>query len=167
MIFYLPIYKQTKEELEAFIDDKTQNEIEALAALENDGKVSDRLQTLVRSKIHTEYGRSWDQNRAVGWVSVSRGKNGFAFCIGKSNSLKSNSPKKYFELVPSGETHGSWQVIDFLSCNNPEKILSKFVDIFASIVAEGPFKACYIDDSSIRAVYKFVDWNGLIESYIE
>ncbi|QIL89604.1 hypothetical protein ACONUD_07540 [Microbulbifer harenosus] len=164
MIFYLPIYKQSKEEFNDFVASKAQKEIDNISLPENGGSVPDRLQIQIRSRLQTEYGCSWEQNRAVGWVKVARGKGGFSFFIAKSDKLKSKSPKKVFSLIEPNVIPGSWHVIDFSKCKNGEEVLGKFKEVLAGFVEEGDFKGCFVDLSQIQEIHKFVDWPGLIAS---
>ncbi len=164
MIFYLPIYKQTKEEFNEEVSKKAQKEIEALVTPETGGYVSQNLQMQIRSRLQKEFGCSWEENRALGWVKVARGKGGFSFFLAKSDKMKSKSPKKVFELIEPSVIPGSWHVINFESCRNSEEVIEKFKGVFSGFVAEGEFKGCFVDFSQIEAIYKFIDWKGLIAS---
>ncbi|WP_231615196.1 MULTISPECIES: hypothetical protein [unclassified Pseudoalteromonas] len=164
MIFYLPIYKDTKDEFEAYIKSLISKQIDELATPEMGGIVSPRIQSNIADRLQREYGRSWELNRAKGWLKVSLGKKGFIFSMAKADNHKTRKPKKYFELMLPEQTHGSWHVIDFSKCKTADDVMSKFESIFTSIVNDGLFKGCYVDDSQIRSIYKFIDWPTLIAS---
>lgn len=164
VIFYLPIYKDTKEEFESYINSLISKQIDELATHEVVGKVSYQMQTNIADGLEREYGRSWEFNRAKGWLRVSRGSGGFVFSLAKADSIKTRKPKKYFELMLPDQTYGGWHVIDFSKCKTADEVMGKFEEIFNSIVSDGIFKGCYIDDSQIRSIYKYVDWPAFIAS---
>lgn len=51
MIFYLPIYKQTKEAFDDEIAKRSQTKINKLATPETGGTVSAHMQTQIRSRL--------------------------------------------------------------------------------------------------------------------
>jgi hypothetical protein len=164
MIFYLPIYKLKKKELEGFVESEAIKEIDDLCSLDDGVHILDSTRSKIRSRHHDKYGLSWEQNRAVGWVKVCCCTGGFSFFIGVSNSINSKSPKKYFKSIASDIIQGTLHKINFSTCNNDDEVLQKFIDIFESFVAGGPFIGCYVDYAQIESVYKYVDWKALINS---
>lgn len=162
MYFYLPIYKETKEQFEDKYENAFAKRISELEA-QTDGVISQNMQIRIKDQLAKDMGRSWRENHAVGWIRVGKGKGGFTFIISKSNPERPRSPKRYFDLIPPDKCYGAYHVISFESCTNTAEVLGQFKRIFSEIVQDSPFKGCFVDDSQIVNLSDFIDWKALIE----
>jgi hypothetical protein len=158
--FYLPIYKTPKEQFFKKIDEKITRRKEEIAQ-ETGGTLSHERALLIADNIEKEYGRSWFENQARGWIKVGKGKGGFTFIPAKSNPLNPHKPKRYFEQIPPDKCFGGYHVITFEKCNSNEEFLNKFEEVFSAIVSQEPFKGCYVDDTQLKKLSKFIDWKAL------
>lgn len=157
MIFYLPIYNRTRPQFEEWLNYKIEKEL---------GKnIPYQLVVQVIDRIEREYGRSWEQNHAIGWIKIEKGQGGFSFVIAKTTgSMRSKKPLKYFELLNPEKCYGGYHTISFKMCNTPDDYMKKFEKIFYEITDQEPFKNCFIDYSQIISIYKHLDWNSLRDS---
>ncbi|RZM84083.1 hypothetical protein [Pseudoalteromonas rubra] len=162
MYFYLPIYKETKEQFEQNYEKKFAKRLSELEA-QTSGGVSDRMKLMMKDQLAKDMGRSWRENHALGWIRVGKGKGGFTFIISKSNPERPRSPKRYFDLIPPDKCYGNYHVISFEKCVTKEEVLKKFECIFSEIVEDSPFKGCFVDYSQITNLANFIDWKSLIE----
>lgn len=80
--------------------------------------------------------------------------------------MKSKKPSRYFELISPDKCYGGYHIISFKSCKTPDDYMEKFETIFREITEQEPFKDCFVDYSSIKSIYNYVDWNSLINSQI-
>ncbi|EGR0072895.1 hypothetical protein ACWOKL_004330, partial [Vibrio vulnificus] len=94
MYFYLPIYKETKEQFEERYENNFAKRISELEA-QGGNVISQRMQMRIKDQLAKDMGRSWRQNQAVGWIRVGKGKGGFTFIISKSNPERPRGPKRY------------------------------------------------------------------------
>ncbi|HHC6593924.1 TPA: hypothetical protein ACN4AN_003916 [Vibrio parahaemolyticus] len=83
MYFYLPIYKETKEQFEDKYENAFAKRISELEA-QTGGVISQNMQIRMKDQLAKDMGRSWRENNAVGWIRVGKGKGGFTFIISKS-----------------------------------------------------------------------------------
>ena len=162
MYFYLPIYKETKEQFEARYEKAFTKRVSELED-QTSGDVSARMKFMMKDQLAKEMGRSWRENHAIGWIRIGKGKGGFTFIISKSNPEKPMSPKRYFDLIPPDQCYGNYHVISFESCTNSEAVLKKFESIFSEIVEDTPFKGGFVDYSQIKNLADYIDWKSLIE----
>ncbi|BER96726.1 hypothetical protein VCSRO12_3545 [Vibrio cholerae] len=162
MYFYLPIYKETEEQFEKRYEKNFAKRISELEA-QSGNVISQRMQMRIKDQLAKDMGRSWQQNQAVGWIRVGKGKGGFTFIISKSNPERPRGPKRYFDRIPPDECYGGYHVISFETCTNSAEVLDLFKRIFSEIVEDSPFKGCFVDDSQIVNLADFIDWKALID----
>lgn len=157
MIFYLPIYRQSPEDFRIWLQNKIDIAIENIK-VDDSTIVSERLKTRIIMDYENKYGRSWPENCAVGWLKILKGTYGFIFILGKSTPFRSKYPKKYFEQIHPQKTVGGYHNLSFSKCLNANDILNRFREIFKEITSLEPFRGCYIDDTQIVDIYKYVNW---------
>jgi hypothetical protein len=165
MVFYLPIYK-SKNHQQKFIEwlnGKIQKSLSNLE-IKSGIPISSRMKLQTEAENEKKYGRSWEQNRAVGWIIINKALGGFTFTISKAYPFSNNLSKKQFEGIPPDKCVGCWHIISFEECTTFESILLKFKSFFKEITSSETFKGCFVDDSSIESIYKFVDWKSFIHS---
>lgn len=162
MLFYLPIFRRTREQHEQSIQgriDRRIKDIEAKTGL----PVPRRLADSIIDRIERDSGRSWEQNDAVGWIAVQRGLRGFSFSAAQSVPAVPRKPARYFERIP-WEQYPPAHVISFATCRTTAAVVKRFESICQNIVREGRFMGCFVDLSQIVEISNFVDWIGLISS---
>lgn len=128
---------------------------------------SDFQKMQIETEIERKYGRSWDMNRAVGWIKINKALGGFSFTVAKAIPFSNLYPKKLFESIPPDKCVGGWHVITIAEGTSSDKILSIFKSFFIEVVSSKPFKGCFVDDTAIVSLYKFVDWNSLISAQLD
>lgn len=158
--FYLPIFKITKEQFFEKIDDKITKRKEEIAQTIG-GNLLHASALNIADDIEKEYGGSWFENQAKGWIKVGKGKGGFTFIPAKSNPQNPHKPKRYFEQISPDKCFGGYHIISFEKCNSNEDFLKKFKEIFSDIVSQEPFKGCYVDDTQLKKLSEFIDWKAL------
>jgi len=123
-IFYLPIYRETKSAFNKMYVADLRKILQELKDACN-GSIPNRMKMQTEHELFVKYGKSWEQNRAVGWVSVKIGIGGFDFYIGKAQPFRSKIPRKSFVALEKNEQVGEWHTIMFDMCKSNRAIPSK------------------------------------------
>lgn len=46
-----------------------------------------KLQIAITDRVEKEFGITWEQNYAVGWIKIEKGQGGFSFILAKSTTF--------------------------------------------------------------------------------
>jgi hypothetical protein len=95
MIFYLPIYKEFKDDFDKMYYKDINDEITEIENKIN-LKLSENMRMQTELEYYKKYGKSWEQNRAVGWIKIELGRGGFNINVAKAHPYRSKIPKKKF-----------------------------------------------------------------------
>ncbi len=163
ILFRLPIYSETWDELKPKIEKRTEQLLNKYFYSHNlQPREEDKLS--FQNEVELDLGRGCDYNRAVGWIDISLGKGVLLYRVYAVDSRRKKPKNRVLRILTQDECF-TWHAVKLNNTNSNEAVLEQINENLDFIINNcSQFKGCFIESSSISELSPFINWKDLLNS---
>ena len=157
IIFRLPVYSETWDELKPKIEKRTKKLLEELFySLNLQPRLEDKL--WFQNEVELDLGRGCDYNRAVGWIDISSGNEGLYYRVYAVDSRRKKPKNRVLRILTQEECF-TWHIVKLNNIDSNETVFEQIKENLDFILNNcKQFKGCFIEMSSISVLSSYINW---------